>query len=156
MHFLEARASHDHCWARTCSAAQRGCRCQCCETRANNSATGTRTRVARGRAEYPNQLDYSGSWPNLCCLCSHLRFVVVPRFRLSPTTILSEFLCAQCGLLLQYASAADHAIRGRIRGSIEDKIRDSIVGSISACHARSRSFGTCIPCAPLRNRHRAI
>ena len=26
----------------------------------NNSATGTRTRVARMRAEYPNQLDYSG------------------------------------------------------------------------------------------------
>ena len=26
----------------------------------NNSATGTRTRVARVRAEYPNQLDYSG------------------------------------------------------------------------------------------------
>ena len=27
----------------------------------NNSATGTRTRVAWVRAEYPNQLDYSGS-----------------------------------------------------------------------------------------------
>ena len=27
------------------------------------SATGTRTRVARVRAEYPNQLDYSG----VCC-----------------------------------------------------------------------------------------
>ena len=26
----------------------------------HNSATGTRTRVARVRAEYPNQLDYSG------------------------------------------------------------------------------------------------
>ena len=26
----------------------------------NNSATGTRTRAARVRAEYPNQLDYSG------------------------------------------------------------------------------------------------
>ena len=25
-----------------------------------NSATGTRTRVTRVRAEYPNQLDYSG------------------------------------------------------------------------------------------------
>ena len=25
-----------------------------------NSATGTRTQVARVRAEYPNQLDYSG------------------------------------------------------------------------------------------------
>ena len=30
----------------------------------NNSATGTRTRVARVRAEYPNQLDYSGMWQN--------------------------------------------------------------------------------------------
>ena len=28
------------------------------------SATGTRTRVARVRAEYPNQLDYSGSVKN--------------------------------------------------------------------------------------------
>ena len=28
---------------------------------ANNSATGTRARVARVRAEYPGQLDYSGS-----------------------------------------------------------------------------------------------
>ena len=28
--------------------------------RRENSATGTRTRVARVRAEYPNQLDYSG------------------------------------------------------------------------------------------------
>ena len=27
-----------------------------------NSATGTRTRVARVRAEYPDQLDYSGWW----------------------------------------------------------------------------------------------
>ena len=28
---------------------------------ASNSATGTRTRVARVRAEYPDQLDYSGA-----------------------------------------------------------------------------------------------
>ena len=27
-----------------------------------SSATGTRTRVARVRAEYPGQLDYSGCW----------------------------------------------------------------------------------------------
>ena len=32
-----------------------------------NSATGTRTRVARVRAEYPNQLDYSG-------FCFRLKF----------------------------------------------------------------------------------
>ena len=31
------------------------------ETSMGHSATGTRTRVARVRAEYPNQLDYSGS-----------------------------------------------------------------------------------------------
>ena len=31
-----------------------------CNRLRNNSATGTRTRVARVRAEYPNQLDYSG------------------------------------------------------------------------------------------------
>ena len=31
----------------------------------NNSTTGTRTRVARVRAEYPNQLDYSGF-----CFCT--------------------------------------------------------------------------------------
>ena len=31
------------------------------ESCAENSATGTRTRVARVRAEYPNQLDYSGA-----------------------------------------------------------------------------------------------
>ena len=30
------------------------------EPELHNSATGPRTRVARVRAEYPNQLDYSG------------------------------------------------------------------------------------------------
>ena len=35
-----------------------------------NSATGTRTRVARVRAEYPNQLDYSGSDDNYAHECS--------------------------------------------------------------------------------------
>ena len=34
-----------------------------CERLLRNSATGTRTRVARVRAEYPNQLDYSGVVP---------------------------------------------------------------------------------------------
>ena len=33
---------------------------QTCHDCAKHSATGTRTRVARVRAEYPNQLDYSG------------------------------------------------------------------------------------------------
>ena len=32
-----------------------------CNLSMTYSATGTRTRVARVRAEYPNQLDYSGS-----------------------------------------------------------------------------------------------
>ena len=35
---------------------------------AKSSATGTRARVARVRAEYPDQLDYSGCWaPNQNC-----------------------------------------------------------------------------------------
>ena len=37
-----------------------------------NSATGTRTRVARVRAEYPNQLDYGGSDQTLDKYCSTL------------------------------------------------------------------------------------
>ena len=50
-----------------------------------HSATGTRTRVARVRAEYPNQLDYSG------CTCdavmrARLRFLVafVPPVEIPP------------------------------------------------------------------------
>ena len=35
-----------------------------------NSATGTRTRVARVRAEYPNQLDYSGDGYVFASTCS--------------------------------------------------------------------------------------
>ena len=37
--------------------------CNMSQHRKKHSATGTRTRVARVRAEYPNQLDYSG-----CCI----------------------------------------------------------------------------------------
>ena len=39
----------------------------CGSKRHTNSATGTRTRVARVRAEHPNQLDYSGAaaWRNI-------------------------------------------------------------------------------------------
>ena len=37
-----------------------------------SSATGTRTRVARERAEYLNQLDYSGP-----CLNSHMQSSLV-------------------------------------------------------------------------------
>ena len=37
----------------------------------SNSATGTRTRVARVRAEYPNQLDYSGS--GMCSTHTYFR-----------------------------------------------------------------------------------
>ena len=41
-------------------------------TAMRNSATGTRTRVARVKAEYPNQLDYSGlvmSFEKIVCRC---------------------------------------------------------------------------------------
>ena len=48
LHFLVVRTYRAE-WAR--SFVFSGC---------ENSATGTRTRVARVRAEYPNQLDYSG------------------------------------------------------------------------------------------------
>ena len=54
-----------------------------------NSATGTRTRVARVRAEYPNQLDYSGSAVHVLPLfafvarlvrnCIAIRISVAPR-----------------------------------------------------------------------------
>ena len=44
------RKPRDNC--PTCRSTSRGV----------NSATGTRTRVARVRAEYPGQLDYSGCW----------------------------------------------------------------------------------------------
>ena len=50
--------------------------------RGKNSATGTRTRDARVRAEYPNQLDYSGC-------CSSTRGAGLPALRLArpiPTT----------------------------------------------------------------------
>ena len=48
----------------------------------NNSATGTRTRVARVRAEYPNQLDYSGSakMHDLECYRAHARIGQAPSF----------------------------------------------------------------------------
>ena len=41
-----------------------------------NSATGTRTRVARVRAEYPNQLDYSGdaALEGARCVCDAIYF----------------------------------------------------------------------------------
>ena len=44
-------------------------RAQCLHIQAiDASATGTRARVARVRAEYPSQLDYSGCWCH-CCFC---------------------------------------------------------------------------------------
>jgi hypothetical protein len=48
-----------------------------------NSATGTRTRVARVRAEYPNQLDYSGSGKidDLECYRPHARIGHAASFR---------------------------------------------------------------------------
>ena len=49
------------------SRCQQSCRQQLLHARhssarASNSATGTRARVARVRAKYPSQLDYSGFW----------------------------------------------------------------------------------------------
>jgi len=44
-----------------------------------NSATGTRTRVARVRAEYPNQLDYSGACIGLQCVHLARQFLHQPR-----------------------------------------------------------------------------
>ena len=49
-----------------------------------NSAAGTRTRVARVRAEYPNQLDYSGSTTTRRMqmhLCKILRTRRLPHIR---------------------------------------------------------------------------
>ena len=40
---------------------------QCVAPTSNNSATRTRSRVARVRAEYPNQLDYSGPVKDTTC-----------------------------------------------------------------------------------------
>ena len=45
--------------------------------RLQNSATGTRTRVARVRAEYPNQLDYSGFWARMQPPGGHRRTLAV-------------------------------------------------------------------------------
>ena len=74
--------------------------------RKKHSATGTRTRVARVRAEYPNQLDYSG-----CCidfdhgplqqlfraehlpvLSKHVRAPLLT-FRPTPTPTRCQWLC---------------------------------------------------------------
>ena len=53
-----------------------------------NSATGTRTRVARVRAEYPNQLDYSG-----CCITN----ILIPPNKGTPT-YLGDVLCKKGAL----------------------------------------------------------
>ena len=54
----------------------------CCPAgRSQNSATGTRTRVARVRAEYPNQLDYSGACSAILlpvCLIVLLLLLLLP------------------------------------------------------------------------------
>ena len=46
-----------------------------------DSATGTRTRVARVRAEYPNQLDYSGVVNNIENNTRNITFVIGLRAR---------------------------------------------------------------------------
>ena len=47
------------------------------------SAAGTRTRVARVRAEYPNQLDYSGG-DSSCYFCASIHEACVNEFQLQP------------------------------------------------------------------------
>ena len=77
-----------------------------------NSATGTRTRVARVRAEYPNQLDYSGFWQK-----GQQDYVVIfPCLGQAPCQIM------QCRCIRPYGCTI-YQIRGRI------------VVSISARHA---------------------
>merc|ERR1712115_7143 len=49
-----------------------------------NSATGTRTRVARVRAEYPNQLDYSGGCKAIALSARHGNGVSSPRLQRRP------------------------------------------------------------------------
>ena len=56
-----------------------------------NSATGTRTRVARVRAEYPNQLDYSGA-----CKCI-LDYLAVRATRTRMRCFSKRFIHA-CGM----------------------------------------------------------
>ena len=56
------------------------------------SATGTRTRVARVRAEYPNQLDYSGVVNRVENHVQKVRSVmgIGPRWKM-PMEIMAEF-----------------------------------------------------------------
>ena len=56
------------------------------------SATGTRTRVARVRAEYPNQLDYSGVVNRVENHIQGIRFVMCMGTRWKkPMEIMAEF-----------------------------------------------------------------
>ena len=56
------------------------------------SATGTRTRVARVRAEYPNQLDYSGVVNRVENHIHKIRFVMCMGARWKmPVEIMAEF-----------------------------------------------------------------
>ena len=61
--WVQLVARRDKRIAQTLAARRRAysnCVGRCCTQAMIDSATGTRTRVARVRAEYPNQLDYSG------------------------------------------------------------------------------------------------
>ena len=63
------------------------------------SATGTRTRVARVRAEYPNQLDYSGVVNKIGNNTLQIRFVMCTGARWKmPMEIMADFeLCTWRG-----------------------------------------------------------
>ena len=85
-----------------------------------NSATGTRTRVARVRAEYPNQLDYSGS-----ALFTLLLNIIVYKFLLQKHSLIllpkqiacvairilnnQEVISSISGLVVEYIVAIDVA-----------------------------------------------
>ncbi len=76
----------------------------------NNSATGSRTQVARVRAEYPDQIDYSRV-VELLRLASKTVCVAPKTYMLLPTHRLSEFqLVAQRSRMVFTASsqAASH------------------------------------------------
>ena len=75
----DSRGVHLRCWSFIANGLGSVCSGLCVLTgwALYNSATGTRTRVARVRAEYPNQLDYSGvvsCWRplRLCAFCGSI------------------------------------------------------------------------------------
>ena len=97
-----------------------------------NSATGTRTRVARVRAEYPNQLDYSGFW--LAKVCHHRR---EGRTRVSEniaksgsTSKFAQFRSGAFSSALEYLADYDDRLAG-IRASAGEGSGDSSMSGMA-------------------------